>query len=72
MKSHVLERITPQRLLATHNSPNIEDMSTSDLERSGRSDAPLVSSISRQGGRRAPHLFGNVESCERQYGITRW
>jgi hypothetical protein len=73
MKSHALERIIAQCLLATHNSPNIEHVSASDLEGSGRSDAPLVSSTPRrQGGRRTRNQFGNIESCERQYGILRW
>ena len=53
MKSHVLERITAQCLLATHNSPNIEDVSASDLEGGRRSNTPLVSPTPRQRGRRA-------------------
>ena len=38
MKSHALERVTAQRLLVAHNSPNVEHVSASDLEGSGRSD----------------------------------
>ncbi|KAG6369372.1 hypothetical protein JVT61DRAFT_14979 [Boletus reticuloceps] len=41
MESHALKRITTQRLLTTHNSPDIDDMSASDLESGRRSDTPL-------------------------------